>query len=425
MLGFRVIGMNLGTAAAAPAREGASLPLGEDELEFGQTAGSQRWPCRISLITEPVPRLVFDFITRVPTISLDPIVTMRLVHSGCACEASVSSAALGQENHIQLTPTHVPVSIGGSQNLSEARLLILNFPEFFAGTRRNCLEVTADGWNIQVEPAEPSAETAAFRSGFFRVTHSARLRRSDGSRFDSTSAGCWIDALHAALSFAAGRWVAPALVRGWEAGERCAWQEWGLRRVGPMLSKLETWFDPYHGEALAGLFPGVLRRWHDPAWKEILQPALDWYLGAAVSEGAGEAILFLEAALEVLAWGIFVGRRKSLSAAGFQKLSSTDRIRLLLEDCQIPAGLPPGLASLKSKAAPRHWIDGPQALAALHRRLLHPDSSEDFPWAEGRELAAWYAELALLRLFEYGGTYSNRTRGYQRMGTVEAVPWAR
>jgi hypothetical protein len=42
---------------------------------------------------------------------------------------------------------------------------------------------------------------------------------------------------------------------------------------------------------------------------------------------------------------------------------------------------------------------------------------------ELQELALWYAELALLRVIDFKGNYSNRL-GAKVTGIVEPVPWA-
>ncbi len=42
---------------------------------------------------------------------------------------------------------------------------------------------------------------------------------------------------------------------------------------------------------------------------------------------------------------------------------------------------------------------------------------------ELQELALWYVELALLRLIDFNGLYSNRL-GEKATGIVEPVPWS-
>ena len=42
---------------------------------------------------------------------------------------------------------------------------------------------------------------------------------------------------------------------------------------------------------------------------------------------------------------------------------------------------------------------------------------------EAWQLAQWYLELILLRLFAFNGSYSNRTKQGKYIGQVEPVPW--
>ena len=42
---------------------------------------------------------------------------------------------------------------------------------------------------------------------------------------------------------------------------------------------------------------------------------------------------------------------------------------------------------------------------------------------EAKQLALWYLELALLRMFEYSGEYACRLVSVQSAGRTELVPW--
>ena len=424
--------------AAATARESrsqlaAKVPLGEDELEFGHAGNTQRWPCKVSLNTEPRLQLVFEVATQVPTISLDPTVSVRLLKAGCSCEVFVTSAPRGDETQITLTPAQEPLTVGGSSQLTEVLFDLVNFPEFFgltaqgSETVRNRLEIIMAHWRLQLEPATTREETSAFRSPLYQVTHAARLTRTDGAVFDSNEASDVLDLFHAASSFAAGRRTTPVLVRGIEANGQSTWREWGTRSVDPNLATIDTWFDRYHGQALADFIPGAYRLWKDTAWKDTIRCAIDWYVRAAgLAAAPGSGLILLQAALQLLSWQTVVQHRRSLSAEGFQGLSAADQIRLLMEPCQIPTGLPPGLKRLKLAAEEqkRNGLDGPEAIARMRSRLVHPSPAEELPVADGFQLAAWYVELALLKLFGFNGKYSNRTRGYQRAGSLEPVPWS-
>jgi len=421
--------------AAAPAPDwrgpAAKVVLGADEVEFGHAA-APRWPCQVCLLLEPAPVLVFEVVTRTPTIPLDWTATVRLLKAACSCEVLVKSVSHGEETRLTLTPTRQPLMAGASQRLTEVQFDLVNAPEFFApsprggGIVRNRLEVLAGAWRIVLEPAVSREVTNAFQSPLYAITHSCRLKHTDGAVFDSSEVPGLLDAVHAASSFAAGRWTAPVLVRGTEADGRCTWQEWGTRTVDPNLSPAETWFEPHHGQALAELMTGLARLTGDDAWKETILRALDWYVSAhKLADASGGPLILLHDALERLSAQIFVYHRKSLSSEGFHRLAGDDRIRLLLDACQIPASLPAGLTALRAAAGEARWPDGPAALASVRRRLVDASPPGEDLRAECGRLAAWYVELALLKLSGFAGEYANRTRAERWAGSVEPVPWAR
>jgi len=122
---------------------------------------------------------------------------------------------------------------------------------------------------------------------------------------------------------------------------------------------------------------------------------------------------------------MFVVDRRTLSRERFRKLTAAHHIRLLVESCGIPTGIPPGLCDLEAKAKELKWKDGPEALAAVRNLLVHPDRRKDLPYYDAWRLAEWYVELALLGVLCFSGEYSNRTKAQRWVGAVEPVPWAK
>jgi hypothetical protein len=74
-----------------------------------------------------------------------------------------------------------------------------------------------------------------------------------------------------------------------------------------------------------------------------------------------------------------------------------------------------------------NWIDAPHAITEIRNSLIHPEHKRRGQFGKAFypawELSQWYLELALLRICEYSGTYSNRTVSGKWIGTVEPVPW--
>jgi hypothetical protein len=252
------------------------------------------------------------------------------------------------------------------------------------------------------------------------------MSKTDNNTFSSKEAHKLLNVLHDAVSFAAGRWVAPVFVRGLGSDQQIAWKEWGTRPLHPNLGRVETWFDTHHANTLAEILPGVWEIRKQEGRAETFHSALYWYTrSSGLAAGVDGGIILLQAALELLSWQLFVGDRKALSREGFGKLPADDQIRLLIESCGIPTPIPSGLSDLAAKAKELNWSDGPKALAAVRNLLVHPDRRKPLPFYDAWRLAEWYVELVLLRMLGFDGEYSDRTKPQRWVGAVNPVPWAK
>lgn len=120
------------------------------------------------------------------------------------------------------------------------------------------------------------------------------------------------------------------------------------------------------------------------------------------------------------------------SVSGFKSLPAEDKIRLLLNHCEIPFAIPQSLPDLIAEGRAYNW-DGPLAITQIRNALVHGqpkqletelsrnNSARHDTWC----LGLWYLELALLRLFGYQGKYFNRVkRESYSFACVDTVPWA-
>ena len=332
----------------------------------------------------------------------------------------------------RLIPNPNRILVGQSEALKEVVFGIVNLGQFYVqeppGTmHQNPLELIASPWRIVI--SEPRGTIiAAVRDGAaptFPVVHMGSLTRTDGMPFSSGDAQNLLDGLHWFLSFAAGQWVAPAFVTGVGATGETLWQEWGTRLVQPN-QKTAGWFDEHHGEVLSQAFPGFMALWSREPWHEPLGSAIYWYVrSSTVSAGADGSLILSQAALELLAWQILVVEQRALSAHGFKRLPAEDKIRLLLNYASIPVEIPLGLAEWFGGKENSNR-EGPRALVETRNSLVHPNPGGTKPPIAGcMLLGLWYLELVLLRLFEFTGSYSNRTALHRWVGQVEQVPWAK
>jgi hypothetical protein len=409
-----------------------TVHLGTDEVEFVFGGEPQRLPCEIVLDTEPRPQLSFKVAGLNPWLVLTGFsqqqFSIHIVHADVSCDALFVST---NDGIAWLCPESEPVVVGRSEDLRQVEFDLINFPKFWALASPSArlpedhLDMDAAGWYVEIRPPRKSPDVEAFRSTLYSVTHSCAMRRSDNAVFSSAEAQQFLNVFHEVISFAAGRWVAPVFVRGFGIDQEAGWKEWGTRPLHPNLGRLETWFDSHHAHTLAEVLSGACELRKDAERAETFHSSLYWYLrstgGAAGVDGG---IILLQAALELLSWQLFVADRKALSREGFGRLPADDQLRLLIESCKIPTGIPPGLGELLLKAKELNWTDGPKALAAVRNLLVHPGKHKRIPYHDVWRLAEWYVELVLLRMLSFGGGYSDRTKVQRWVGAVDTVPWA-
>ena len=182
-------------------------------------------------------------------------------------------------------------------------------------------------------------------------------------------------------------------------------------------------------QEMANAFAGYMRKAVDPDWREAVSAAIYWYTRTnGTAAGADGSIILLQAALERLAWQVLVRDKVVLSSDGFTRLPAADQLRLLLDRCCVPLQIPSSLKALASQAAAFNWADGPQAFVETRNSVVHPPKRANSPKPPIAIFDAWclgqYPELVLLKLFDFNGKYSNRTREPRWVGQVESVPWA-
>ena len=174
-----------------------------------------------------------------------------------------------------------------------------------------------------------------------------------------------------------------------------------------------------------------MTRWNDEVWQRRIQSVISMYTLSNRQVGRTDgSVMFAQATLELLCWRFLVEEGPYLTLQGFQNLNASQKIRLLLAQCQIPVDIPADLGALASLPNLRPQ-DGPTALTRVRNRIVHPPTNPSQELInidqifEAWLLSQWYTELILLRFFGYEGEYVNRVdRQRQWAGDVELVPWA-
>lgn len=183
--------------------------LATDEVRIVVDAVPQDLPCEIVMETAPHPQLLIQ-VTGLDPWALRPQqeFELHLVRAGITCDAFIASSTDGV---ISFTPHTEPITVGVSQSLTCVAFDLINFPHFWAMDSPTTklpddhLDIRVGDWELNVRPQRQAAETAAFGSTLYAVTHSCTLRKN--ALFTSDDAQAFLIVLHDALSFAAGQWV--------------------------------------------------------------------------------------------------------------------------------------------------------------------------------------------------------------------------
>jgi hypothetical protein len=283
----------------------------------------------------------------------------------------------------------------------------------------------AEGWRLALyqSPQFRELKKAVGATGGYVVTHEVRLERADYQVFTDDDYEKVHKALYRFFSFIEGRRVNVILPVGQDASGNRVWRKWELWNIVPWQDVF-SWTGPKCPADLALAFAGFMRLWKDDRWRACLDLAMHWHAeGNRNASGLEAGIVFVQMALERLAWEYLVRDRQTVTAGAFKKLPAADQIRRLLSVNQIPVTFPPQLAGMASQPN-RHLQDLVEALTSVRNRVVHPplakskQVSHEFlcnTWACG----LWMLEMLLLRLFDYEGRYlDRRDRGKQSL-----VPW--
>lgn len=334
-----------------------------------------------------------------------------------------------------------------SQSISKAVFHLVNWPDFLGSQDRTisvpngqrpeattCRQPAceADGWKLMVAATDDTdaAVKELRRTGGYLITHVGSIERCDQSEFSSEQLDDLLTCMQYLFSFMLGCWNSPCFCVGFDASGTRVYEEYGQRHIseGPW-KPFQSCFDSLHPEMLPAVFPGFYNLWNNGVWHNRMKECIYWYVAAnrVSSEiGVDSALLFTQAALELLSWTYCVLDRGMLSRDAFsvRGLGAADKLRLLASSLELPLEIPPSMTALHAKRG-RKWSDSMDAITDLRNGIVHPSKEQDLPdgaYYAAWRLSLWYIELVLLRLCGYNGNYPNRL-SQRWVGQVEPVPW--
>lgn len=290
-------------------------------------------------------------------------------------------------------------------------------------------EAQGAGWNMVVDSRlDLGAAFSAIKSSrHYTITHTGELKRVDGSSFDIDSATDALYGWQVALSFALGRWVAPALPIGFDSAGRRAWEQWAPWRCDE-VDGYESWWDNHNGDDLKDFVTLFLDAWFNSSRRDLVWHMCHHLIAANHRSTVLEArIMLVQATLEYFSWVKYVISEARSGREHQKSRSSADHLRELLEEAGVSSEIP-ALPALQQYAAEEGLQDGPELVTYLRNRLVHPkDAGEPYRVERlvGRawQLSMQYGELLLLHELGYRGQFCRRLPPRECAHAREPVPW--
>ncbi len=326
------------------------------------------------------------------------------------------------------------LEVGTGEGIAFAQYQIANLEDYYVKGPENRLHLETHEWKITVEPVPGLADLnkKLKHAGGYVITHQATVTRRNDQTFAPDDVRFLGYSPFTFLSFLQGRKVNAILPVGYDASGTSVWQEWGPWMVDRWQSVF-NWADLHHPEHFGQAFSGFMDLWHDEGWREVLRTAIHWYVEANRNASGLEAgVVFLQMALELLAWHYLVEHRKAMTKKRFNLRRAADRMRLLLSQHGIPMEIPDTLPCLARCAKKSKLIDVADALPQVRNMIVHPQPnrrtrlrcSHKSLLQETWTCGLWLVEMLLLRLFKYSGQYSDRRDPVKYVGHAAPVPWS-
>ena len=295
-----------------------------------------------------------------------------------------------------------------------------------------------NGWKITIDVRADHNEiwSKLYKSNGYVMTHVMELRRVDGASFTAADASTVLDAMHAATSFALGRWVAPMLPVGRDASGKVAWEEWNGRHCDPARRTSAGWWDPHDPAPLAELLDLVIPAFADPDVRPILWRQMVFAITATNDKGFVEQRIAIGAAgLEHFMWQALVlsGR---VSERAYKRKTAYNLLLQVLTEAQISVAvddqqLPITALFMTEECLRQNNIsDNAQVVTQVRNGLVHPKGAQEKIYRlDGLVVEAWlvtrhYLVLLILHSLGYKGVYRDLREVSGWAGShISNVPW--
>ncbi|MER5490502.1 hypothetical protein [Streptomyces sp. NPDC002490] len=298
----------------------------------------------------------------------------------------------------------------------------------------------ADGWKITLDVRADHEDVFSDtrQADVHVMTHVMEIRRMDSTSFTATEVKPVLKALHLGLSFALGRWVAPALPVGQNDQDDVVWGEWRPMLCDPARRISSGWWHPEDQASLADLLDCLLPSFRDPNKGKALRLQTQYAITAIADRGFVEQRIMSGAAgLEHVLWQYLVlGGQLTEAEYKSRAWPAHRKLRTVLTDAAIDLRVQtdhfPAASSFAAsqEVSGERLADGADVVTRVRNRLVHPkEAQEPVYQIKGLVTETWlltrhYLTLLVLHSIGYRGRYQDLSRTNRWVGETEPVPWA-
>lgn len=327
------------------------------------------------------------------------------------------------------------LAIGRARRLKSALFHLPNFLEYIgtpitngSGWWTGRLELDDGEWRVTIDQRRDlgKIKERLREQGGYAITHVCRVDKR-GDRFSADEARDIVHSLHWLLSFVKGAWTSPCLIVGEPARSGSIWQNHTVGRLDRWGGAF-TWCDQFEPQSMLDAFTGYRSLWQQPHWRQGLRTAIGLYVTANRPDPLEVAIIAAQSGLELLGWLTLVETRRVAPNdwRNPHTYPAHKKIRDLLAGANINPAIPTKLRALRGLDP--SWNDGPDIVAGVRNRLVHPRSTASsvaWPHDVLREtwlLSSRYLELMLLHALEVRSQIRDRL-GSPHAGATVKPPW--
>lgn len=332
-------------------------------------------------------------------------------------------------NQIKINGVFQHTVITGDKTIpvSKIKFCIPNFREFLGisvkkvnqSTRsmlRNRLLLENDKYQIIIDKRLEYKElySSVSEIGGYIITHSGELISKKGALTLDNSREV-LHCLNIFLSFLNGKRTSAILIHG-VFNEDLIWQDYSNYYVD-RYDDLLSWTYSHSIENLNELWQTFSKRWKNKNDKDVLNTAIHWYLECNKSSGFVEGSLIMaQTALELLYNWYVIEDKKMLIGKDSENINAANKIRLLLSQINLNYSIPKKFTSLNRFLKAEKLIDAPEAVVQIRNAIVHSQEEkrtklnkiENMAKYEALQVCIWYIEVALLKILDYKGNYTNR-----------------